>query len=290
MKKIIGTAIFVYLFLLTAGNTIAQQSDEYLLELKSGVTVKCFLVSISDNTIYAISEEGRKLNVNMTDVKSFEKIYTLPNKNTEEFFKERESRRNHPREDYEREQRDETDLNERSHIHSGLKHHTISVTLKGGTLVQFDDRDESGGSPVFSGTGIVSYEMGHFSAGLGITVDGISTMQDFNNTVFIPVFADLKYNFRHYLGVTPFIFGDAGFSLTERSGNGLMLSGGIGFKKRISKKLDLIVDAGFKYQQTKHENIVFAVDGDPIEPGFPENNFRRSGSVNYLTFNVGLQF
>lgn len=299
MKRSISLLILIAALFILPKFTFSQESDEYMIELKNGVSMKCFLISISDNTIFAISEEGKKINLDMSEVKSLNRIFISRGKDNSEIYEgrrndhgnnnERDNERYH-----ERENEHQNNYEYGSSDYSGDEHMRrhkghLSFTLKGGSLIQIEGRGEN---PLFSATGIVDYELRHFSLGVGFSVDGLSASREGDGQLFTPVFADLKYNFRKMLGVTPFIFTDAGYSISSRSARGLMLSGGIGIKKKISKVMSLVVDAGVKYQRYRAEDVVFAVDGDPgfpVEPGF-DNRFRRSRSINSLNLNVGLQF
>ncbi len=294
MKKVIYAILLLTAILIAPKMSFSQGSDQYLLELKNGVSIKCYLVSITDNTIYAMSDEGKKLTFDLSEVKSFNKILSNSGNNNENYYdykfegrrdwhdgesEDRDENRNEKR--YERERDDFRD-----NVHRKNK---ISFTIMGGSLIQVEGREEN---PLFGAKGIVNYDLRHFSVGVGFSVDGLSASGEGNSKIFTPVFADLKYNFKHMLGVRPFIFADGGYSIGSESTQGLMLSGGLGLTKRISSALNLVVDAGFKYQQFRNEDIIFAIEGDPgfpVDPGF-DNEFRRTRSINSLNLNVGLQF
>lgn len=297
MKKVIYGILLIAVMFMLPKISFSQASEQYLLELKNGVSIKCYLVSISDNTIYAISDEGKKLTFDMSEVKSFNRILSDNRFQNEKYSDERfEGRRNDHEGEYDRERsREDEKENERDgEEHHGKEHrkNKLSFTIKGGSLIQLEGRGGRGDEPAFNATGIIDYEIRHFSVGVGFSVDGLTASRRGGSQIFAPVFADLKYNFRHLLGVTPFVFADGGYSIGSESAQGIMLSGGVGIKKRISRLLNLVVDAGFKYQEFRQENIFFVGEGDPgfpVDPGF-NNRFRRSRSINSLNFNVGLQF
>jgi hypothetical protein len=83
----------------------------------------------------------------------------------------------------------------------------------------------------------------------------------------MPVFADVRYFF-HGQGFSPFLFGQAGYSITlerntsnnwggstKRSFGGPMLSAGAGIRAGISKNSAFIFSIAYRFQRLSHETI-----------------------------------
>lgn len=133
-------------------------------------------------------------------------------------------------------------------------------------------------TPSLTFAGILNYEFEHLSFGGGASLEDVSIDPVEGENSF-SIFSDLKYKFRSIKFITPFLFNNIGYSFTKYSGNGLMISGGIGIKLRTSEDLSFILDGGFRSQRIFYKGLT-----NYKEP------FRFSGTINSFTFNAGLQF
>lgn len=175
----IRKAAYLILFwslILLSKNSYSQESDLYLLELKSGISVKCHLISITDNVIYGISLDGNKFNVQMSEVKSFERIAN--------------------------------DLTDKNSINSLEGKEVFSADLKLG--IMSDPKNFR--TPLFSASAVIDYKLNPFFIGIGVSADRISNemvvplffdakykLKQFSG-VDPFIFADIGYNFGYGKG------------------------------------------------------------------------------------------
>ncbi|MBN8570650.1 MAG: hypothetical protein J0M18_13575 [Ignavibacteria bacterium] len=244
MKTPLKFLLLSLFFLLFFSIARSQSSDLYLLELNNGIAIKCYLKEYTENKeLIVISEEGKEIKVQLEEVKKFVKI-------DQKVF----------------DTKDVTPNYERRKI-SYLPRNVWSNTIKMGPM-----RNNKNDKFYFSASDIVNYELGEISLGAGVSYDAIP------DNAFIPVFADLKYNFNTYSSSIPFIFGNAGYSFTTDIGSGYMFALGVGLKSKFSGNINLIADLSYKYQRIQFTETIYGY------------TFKFVGNTNYITANVGIQF
>jgi len=224
--------IFLLSFLFYS-SSFSQNSDLYLLELKNGITVKCYLKEIKEGKeLIVISEDGKVITVSLDDVHKFEKISSTEKKAEDVttpvkapvFVAPPGSGKNY------------------------LKRNTFSNIVKAGPM--YSTRYKKFYASI---SDVVSYEMGEISLGAGISYDALP------NNQFIPVFMDLKYNFQTNSANIPFVFADLGYLFSTEIGRGIMVNAGAGVKVKMNNNINLIFDVGYKYQRTTYDLNTFKI-------------------------------
>ena len=212
------TLVFFVFLICVSHRVFSQVQDDYFLELRNGTQLKCHEISIKDNILSAISEDGSGIQISMNEVKRFYQLSDLKDKKPEQEILQGSKKIR---------QEDEK-LN---------YHRKLSLTLKLAVI-----------PPGLSG--ILNYDFGNFSVGLGGSTE-MNLASDGDRNAYKSGFIELKYNTGWEKSRRAFFFGDIGYAdYNEHNGfdqdHGIMLNGGFGIMLPFSQNVHFVADVGYK--------------------------------------------
>ena len=204
MNKISFILFFIVIVFSFQQSSFSQENELYLLELKSGIQVKCYLKSITDTVINGIAEDGNEFSVNISEVKSFEVIKNDQKNNSSKLI-----------------------LQKKDHFSTALKLGVLSDPQN----INF---------PLISFSAILNYEPNKFSFGIGVSADRIT--EDMVVPIYFDVkykfspvwggvpyaYSDLGYNFSYGKGM---MYG-LGVGLKKKVSQSLDIVYELGFKSQ----------------------------------------------------------